>query len=288
MYSNKLYTPLRYPGGKGRFAPWISQIMRENRLMGGQYLEPYAGGAAVALELLYEGTVTDVHINDVDPAIHDFWRVAVGQTDALIHMVETEPVTMDAWNHWRRVLFGEIEAGLLHRAFATLFMNRTNRSGILKGGVIGGKSQAGEYRLDARYKRDVLVSRLERIGRHAQHIHVYGEDALSLLRRCADFLPRRSLIYLDPPYYIKGQGLYRNFYCHDDHASIAHALQLSRFPRHWVVSYDDTPEIRAMYSKSRGMGYGLRYTARRQYTGAEVMFFSRNLACVPEQLPVAV
>lgn len=287
MYSNKLYTPLRYPGGKGRFAPYIAQIMRENKLDGGHYLEPYAGGAGVALELLFDGTVTDVHINDADPAVRDFWLSATRHTSTLIGMVESEPVTMEAWHHWRSVLFGHTEADLVHRGFATLFMNRTNRSGILKAGVIGGKAQAGEYKLDARYLRDVLVSRLGRIGEHAGNIHVYGEDALALLRRCTEFLPARSLIYLDPPYYIKGQGLYRNFYGHDDHLAIAQLLQRSGFPRRWVVSYDDAPEIRAMYAKVNGMGYGLRYTARRRYVGSEVMFFSARLEHIPTDLPVA-
>lgn len=287
MYSNKLYTPLRYPGGKARFAPYIAEIMRANDLDGGHYFEPYAGGAGVALDLLYDGTAAAIHINDADPAIRDFWLTATQHTDELIHMVKTEPVTMDAWYHWRSVLFGQTDAELVHRGFATLFLNRTNRSGILKGGVIGGKAQAGEYKIGARFMRDVLVSRLEKIGQHAGLIHVYGEDALTLLKRCKDILPPRSLIYLDPPYYIKGQGLYRNFYEHKDHLAIAKLLQLSRFPRRWVVSYDDAPEIRAMYGEVHGMGYGLRYTARRQYTGAEVMFFSPKLHHIPDELPVA-
>lgn len=287
MYSKKLYTPLRYPGGKGRFAPYIAEIMRANRLDGGHYLEPYAGGAGVALELLYDGVVTDIHINDADPAIRSFWEAATQHADDLIQMVETEPVTLDAWHHWRSILFGNTEASLVHQGFATLFMNRTNRSGILKAGVIGGKAQSGEYKIDARYKPDVLISRLTKIRDHAGSIHVYGEDALALLRRCTDFLPAQSLIYLDPPYYVKGQGLYRNFYEHDDHLCIAKALQSSNFPRPWVVSYDDAPEIRSMYANARGMGYGLRYTAARRHTGSEIMFFSRQLDDIPIDLPAA-
>lgn len=287
MYSNKLYTPLRYPGGKGRFAPYIARVMRDNNLVGGHYLEPYAGGAGVALELLFDGIAEEVHINDLDSAVYDFWISATRFTSELISLVESEPVTIEAWHHWRSVLFGKVEASQLHRGFATLFMNRTNRSGILKAGVIGGKAQDGKYRIDARYMRDVLVSRLGRIGEYSKKINVYGEDALSLLSRCDEFLPERSLIYLDPPYYVKGQGLYRNFYSHHDHLAIAAMLQLRKFPRRWIVSYDDAPEIREMYSRSHGVGYGLKYTARRRYTGAEVMFFSTKLKSVPLDLPEA-
>lgn len=277
MYSNKLYTPLRYPGGKARFAPLIAELMRTNGLAGGHYLEPYAGGAGVALTLLLDGVVEHIHINDADPAIAVFWRTVTQQTRELSNMVANEPVTMDAWHHWRAVMLGQVPATELDRGFATLFMNRTNRSGILKGGVIGGKAQTGAYKLSERFMRDGLCLRLDRIGRHASAIHVYEEDAHKLLLRCHQFLPTKSLIYLDPPYYVKGAGLYRNFYKHEDHVRIAQFLGSERFRRPWVVSYDNADEIRAMYHYARSFTYGLHYTAQRRYTGAEVMFFSERL-----------
>lgn len=277
MYSNKLYTPLRYPGGKARFAPLIAELMRTNGLAGGHYLEPYAGGAGVALTLLLDGVVEHIHINDADPAVAVFWRTVTQQTRELSNMVANEPVTMDAWHHWRAVMLGQVPATELDRGFATLFMNRTNRSGILKGGVIGGKAQTGAYKLSERFMRDGLCLRLDRIGRHASAIHVYEEDAHKLLLRCHQFLPTKSLIYLDPPYYVKGAGLYRNFYKHEDHVRIAQLLGSERFRRPWVVSYDNADEIRAMYHYARSFTYGLHYTAQRRYTGAEVMFFSERL-----------
>lgn len=277
MYSNKLYTPLRYPGGKARFAPLIAEVMLTNKLAGGHYLEPYAGGAGVALVLLLDGIVEHIHINDADPAVAVFWRVATQQAAKLSNMVANEPVTMDAWHHWRDVMLGQVHGTELERGFATLFMNRTNRSGILKAGVIGGKAQSGTYKLGERFMRDELCVRLERIGRHASAIHVYEEDAYQLLSRCHKFLPTSSLVYLDPPYYVKGAGLYRNFYRHEDHAQIAKLLGSARFRRPWVVSYDNADEIREMYAYARSFTYGLHYTAQRRYTGSEVMFFSERL-----------
>ncbi len=277
MYSNKLYTPLRYPGGKARFAPLIAGVIAANNLTGGHYLEPYAGGAGVALALLVDRIVEHVHINDVDPAIAVFWRVATQKTDQLADMVASEPITMEAWFHWRSVMLGHFSGSELERGFATLFMNRTNRSGILKGGVIGGKQQAGSYKIDARFMRDELCLRLERIGNHAAGIHVYEEDAHQLLLRCHQFLPAKSLVYLDPPYYVKGAGLYRNFYKHDDHVRIAKLLGSDRFRRPWVVSYDNAEEIKEMYAYAEPYAYGLNYTAQRRYTGSEVMFFSKHI-----------
>ncbi len=277
MYSNKLYTPLRYPGGKARFAPLIAEVITTSNLAGGHYLEPYAGGAGVALSLLIESVVEQIHINDADPAIAGFWRVATQQTADLIAMVAVEPITMDAWHHWRSVMLGQVPGTELERGFATLFMNRTNRSGILKAGVIGGKAQIGTYKIDARFMRDELCARLERIAQHAKNIHVYEEDAHELLLHCHKFLPPKSLIYLDPPYYVKGAGLYRNFYKHDDHVKIAKLLGRQRFTRPWIVSYDNADEIRDMYAFTTPYAYGLHYTAQRRYIGSEVMFFSKRL-----------
>lgn len=283
MYSNKLYTPLRYPGGKARFAPLLEALIRENNLEGGHYFEPYAGGAGLALILLMDDVVEQIHINDFDPAIASFWRSAVNRNEALIQMVANADVSMDAWHHWREVMFGRAPSDELSRGFATLFMNRTNRSGILKGGVIGGKKQAGTYKLDARFMRDKICSRLELIGEVKTRINVYEEDALSLLARCADFLPAKTLLYLDPPYYVKGAGLYRNSYKDDDHRNIANMLQDGSFPLPWIVSYDNAEEIREMYSRSSSVCYGLNYTAQRRYIGDEVMFFSEGMKQIPPQ-----
>ncbi len=283
MYSNKLYTPLRYPGGKASFAPFIASLMKSNGL-DGHYLEPYAGGAGVALELLFHGHASHVHINDFDPAIHAFWKAVTQESDALLDLLEVTPITIDQWFKWRSVLREEIPATLVEQGFATLFLNRANRSGILKGGVIGGKNQNGTYKLDARFKKDVLTTRIRKIAQHASHISVYCEDALALLKRCSNFLPEGSLIYLDPPYYIKGKGLYRNYYEYNDHLAIAQALQSKHFRCPWIVSYDNTAEIREMYQSRKEFSYGLNYTAQRHYVGSEVMFFSQQVKVPDEQL----
>jgi len=285
MYSNKLYTPLRYPGGKAKFAPFIARVMEVNNLIGGHYLEPYAGGAGVALELLYHGYADHVHINDLDPAVHAFWVAATTQPEELLRLVNDTPVTMDEWFKWRGLLRGERSGSAVELGFATLFLNRTNRSGILKGGVIGGIDQQGVYKIDARYKKDALTKRIERIASQAQRISVYCQDALELLSDAKRFLPKKSLVYLDPPYYVKGQGLYRNFYKHEDHVAIANLLQRKDFTRSWVVSYDNAPQICDMYSKSQRLDYNLHYTAQKRYVGQEVMFFKDGLEFPSQELP---
>lgn len=285
MYSNKLYSPLRYPGGKAPFAPFIAKMMEKNGLIGGHYLEPYAGGAGVALGLLFEGQASHIHINDVDPAIYAFWMSVTKHSEDLLALLESTPITMEEWFRWRLVLREESKSTMVEKGFATLFLNRTNRSGILKAGVIGGKNQNGDYKLDARFKKDVLAARIEAVAKHARNISVYCEDSLQLLERCDEFLPKQSLIYLDPPYYVKGKGLYRNYYEHDDHVAIAKKLQQKSFKWPWVVSYDNAEEICAMYQMSQSLSYGLNYTAQRRYVGNEVMFFGQRIVVPDESIP---
>lgn len=259
--------------------------MEANGVAGGHYLEPYAGGAGVALDLLFHGHARHIHINDADPAVYAFWVAATQHSEELIDLLNSTPITMDEWFKWRSVLREDCDASLIEKGFATLFMNRTNRSGILKAGVIGGKNQEGNFKLDARFKKDVIATRITEIAKRSNDITVYGEDALLLLKRCKDFLPADSLIYLDPPYYVKGKGLYRNYYDHDDHVAIAETIKARKFKRHWVVSYDNAEEIRAMYQLVNTKTYGLNYTAQRRYVGNEVMFFSQDLVVADEDIP---
>ncbi|MDA3835049.1 MAG: DNA adenine methylase [Spirochaetales bacterium] len=285
MYSNRLYSPLRYPGGKAPFAPFIAKVMEVNDVAGGHYLEPYAGGAGVALELLFHGHATHIHVNDADPAVYAFWVAVTKHSLELLALLESTPVTIDEWFKWRAILREDCTASLVERGFATLFMNRTNRSGILNAGVIGGKNQEGEYKLDARFRKDMIAARIQAIAKYAKDISVYCEDSLDLLNRCSEFLPAKALIYLDPPYYVKGKGLYRNYYEHDDHIAIAKAIQKKKFKWPWVVSYDNAEEICRMYQFSRSLSYGLNYTAQRRYVGNEVMFFSRDIVVPDEDIP---
>lgn len=285
MYSNKLYTPLRYPGGKSRFAPFIASIMKANGLEQGHYLEPYAGGAGVALELLFHGHASHIHINDIDPAIYFFWKAITENPEEVLRLLADTPINMEQWYKWRDIMLGKIDASEAEKGFATLFVNRTNRSGILLAGVIGGKAQAGTYKMDARFDKNAMAKRIGWIAERAKSISVYNEDAFSLLNKASDKLPSNTLVYLDPPYYVKGKGLYRNFYEHDDHVAIADTLKNGSFKLPWVVSYDNTPEICGIYEGTRSLAYSLNYTAQKRYHGDEVMFFPENLVVPDDHIP---
>ncbi|MDC5758032.1 DNA adenine methylase [Vibrio europaeus] len=275
----RFLTPLRYPGGKGKLADYVKDTYVANQILGGHYVEPYAGGGAVALDMLLSGTTEHIHMNDIDPAIYSFWHSVLYNTDALVDLIERTDVTIEEWERQREIL--KLNGGLssepsLELGFAAFFLNRTNRSGILKAGVIGGKAQAGQWTLDVRFNKADLVQRIKRISLFSERISLYNLDAVELLRYLDGKIPEQSLIYLDPPYYVKGQGLYRNFYTHEDHVKIKDALAESVFSN-WLVSYDNADEIRDIYSAYPQKIYSLQYTAQTKAVGSEVMIYSNGL-----------
>jgi DNA adenine methylase len=274
------YTPLRYPGGKGKLVPYVKRIFDANDLVDGVYVEPYAGGAAVALELLLHEYARKIYINDISPGVAAFWRSVLGNTDALSAAILGAKVTMEEWHRQRAILLSPDEHDDLALGYATFFMNRTNRSGILSAGVIGGKEQKGKWKLDARFNTVDLVKRIEAIARVKNRIVFHQLDAIEFLDRVAPELPAKSLVYLDPPYYVKGSDLYLHHYRHDDHVSIAKRVAKLK-SKNWIVSYDNAPEVRPLYSQFRNIVYGLSYSAQARYKGAEIMFFSDGLT-VPE------
>lgn len=276
-------TPLRYPGGKARLGPFFGELVRANGLCDGAYVEPFAGGAGVAIYLLLGEFIDSIYINDVDEAVYAFWRALLDHTDEFCALVESVPLTPREWRRQKKILTGGLKLSeTVSLGFATFYLNRTNRSGILNGGMIGGREQAGEWKLDVRFNRGELVQRIQKLSRYRGRIHASNEDALSFLRQLAPKLRKKTLLYLDPPFYAKGQHLYANFYRHEDHREIAEFVSSIEVP--WVISYDDHPVVRSLYSTYRRSRYSLGYSARERCTGSEVMFFSHDLV-VPKAPP---
>lgn len=267
-------SPLRYPGGKGKVANYIKVLLLDNDLVGSEYVEPYAGGASVALALLFEDYVEAIHINDLNPGVHAFWSSVLHETDRLCERIESVAVTMDEWHRQREVASSE-GVDSFDLGFATFFLNRTNRSGIIKGGVIGGKQQNGEWKLDARFHKEDLVQRIRKVGRHRNRVHLTNLDAIAFLHPWTTGVQAPAFIYLDPPYFVKGRGLYDNFYGPGDHAAVADVVGQLQHP--WVVSYDAAPEIAALYAGFDAIRYSLTYSANTRGLGSEVMYFSHGL-----------
>ena len=267
-------SPLRYPGGKRKLSNFIKLVYRHNGLVGGTYAEPYAGGAAVALSLLFGEYASRVLINDVDRSIYAFWHSVLYETDELCRRIDEAEVSIAEWRR-QRVVQDLDKPSLIDLGFSTFYLNRTNRSGIIRGGVIGGKEQNGKWKIGARFNTTDLIRRIRKIARYRSRIVVSNLDAAVFLGQLRPSLDQVSLVYLDPPYYVKGGDLYENHYSHDDHVAIADLIKSFTTP--WMVTYDDVKQICAMYAGGSHLNYGLSYSAQDRYKGSEVMFYSDGL-----------
>ncbi|HUN08417.1 MAG TPA: DNA adenine methylase [Aggregatilineales bacterium] len=268
-------SPLRYPGGKGNLANYVKLILSQNSLTDGHYVEVFAGGAGIAWSLLIEEYVQQVHINDLNMPLIAFWRSVVGHTDEICKAIADTPVTMDEWYKQRAIQQNPANCSEVEIGFSTFFLNRTNRSGILQGGVIGGKNQDGTWKIDARYNKTDLINRIQQIARYKHRIHIYNQDAAFFIRDVLPTLHQKTLVYLDPPYFQKGQKLYENHYNYESHKHIAKLVAKIKQP--WLVSYDSCPEIDGLYSKYRQLRYSINYSAQDRYSGSEVLFFSKKI-----------
>ncbi|MDP2684363.1 MAG: DNA adenine methylase [bacterium] len=270
----QFYSPLRYPGGKNRLSKFITSICQENNI-DGHYVEPYAGGASVALHLLFNGYVREITINDYDRAIYAFWYSIINDTKRLCRKIKNTQITLENWHKQKNIQKNkDNENNLLKLGFSTFFLNRTNYSGIIDGGMIGGSSQEGEYKIDCRFNKEELIDRIRFIAIHKKHIHVKNMDALDLLRKIEK--TKDTIFYFDPPYYLKGPSLYMNHYNHEDHERVSKEIKKIKNAK-WIVSYDNTPEIKKMYSRCNKTEYEIFHTAYNARVGKEILLFSKNL-----------
>ena len=269
-------TPLRYPGGKQRLAPFIAEVLAANEIRHGNYVEPYAGGAGVAMELLINGNVENVHLNDSCYPIYALWRSVIDTPEELCDRIRSASMTINEWRLRRDIVNKPSGHSQLDVGFSTLYLNRCNRSGVLNGGVIGGLKQEGDWKMDARFNRNDLIRRIEAISNFRANITFSNMDAERYILEYVGELPYNTLVYCDPPYYNKASRLYLDHYRPEDHERVAAVIQ-DNLNHRWVVSYDDVHEIHAYYGERQSFTYSLQYNAAKVYKGKEIFIFSDDL-----------
>lgn len=268
------YSPLRYPGGKTRIAPLVKNIMNKAGIENGTYIEPFAGGCGIALSLLLNGDVQRIVINDFDKSIYSFWYSIKNFAEQFIEKIKATPVTVEEWRNQKRIF--EMQGDdLFELGFATFYLNRTNRSGILKAGPIGGYSQDGNYLIDARFNKTNLIDRIYKISKFNQNIIVYNQDIRDFIINTLPNYDDNAFIYFDPPYYVKGRELYVNFFTPDDHQNIANLIK--NLHMNWMVTYDNVSEIKEIYNGMEQRLFDINYSLSNKGKKSEIIVLSSAL-----------
>lgn len=271
-------SPLRYPGGKTQLKKFVLDILKVLPLSNDSiYVEPFAGGAGVALSLLLNKHVKKIYINDIDTSIFCFWSSILTQTNDFITRIINTPITIDEWYRQRDIMLNKDSHSMLDVGFSTFYLNRTNVSGIIKGGPIGGKEQNGNYKLDCRFNKENLINKIINISKYKEQISISNLDAsLFIESKISKMDPDKTFIFFDPPYYHQGQNLYSNFYNHDDHVHLSHQI-LSLHQFYWITTYDYSREIDNIYKNENKKVFSLRYSANEVKKAKELLIISDRI-----------
>jgi len=266
-------SPLRYPGGKACIFPFMSKLFYDNNLIGSSYAEPYAGGAGLALKLLFNEYVESVYINDLDKSIYFLWKTLTEENLIFCDWLEDVEISIDNWHYYKKIQQNPEKHTEIDIAKSTFYLNRTNISGVIKGGIIGGQEQKGKYKIDARFNKSDLIKRIHRIAAFKKRIKVSNLDGVKFIKKM-NKINGNIFIYIDPPYVQKGADLYMNYYAEKDHKKLA--ANVDDIRKKWLVSYDNHEFILSLYKKHRKVLYRLSQSASNRI-GDEILIFSNDL-----------
>lgn len=265
--------------------PFFIDLFKANGLSGVSYAEPYAGGAGAAINLLLGEYVERILINDASVPVFSFWKYIKEENSRFVNAILDCNVTLTEWQKMHTIV-KTTNVPSFDLAFATFFLSRTNRSGILNAGPIGGSTcelqEKATYKIDCRFNKEELARRVSDIGKKKKHIIVTNKDAIKFLK---DLKGKNLFVYLDPPYYKKGQSLYLDYYKHSDHQILADYLKTTTKFK-WLLSYDCVDEIKTMYTDFLLYTFNLNYTAQRIKVGQELLVHSKDLL-MPTQMNIA-
>jgi DNA adenine methylase len=264
----------------------LGQIRKLNDLGDRAIAEPFGGGAGASLKLLFLEETPEIHINDADDAIYDFWWSTVNRSKAFSALISKTRVSMAEWRRQRSLYRNSRRISRIRRGFAAFYLNRCNRSGIImNGGPIGGVEQTGEWKLNARFNKAALRERCEKIFDFRSRIHISGDDGIAFIKALADKSP---FYFIDPPYFKKGKTLYLNALNEEYHEKLA--LQLKGMPNAaWILTYDDCPEIRRLYRGwSNVRSFSLRYAASERRSGKELLISPKWMKLPTSQASAAI
>lgn len=265
-------SPLRYPGGKNKIYNKVLKIVKEtNSLI---YIDPFVGGASIPIKLIQNNEVEKIIINDFDKAIYAFWYNVLNNHERLIKIIKDEEVTIENWHKHKAILKNkDNENNLLKLGFSTLFLNRTNRSGILNAGVIGGLKQEGNYKLDCRFNKDKIIKKIELIAKNSHKIELYNLDVNIFIKEVV-IKTDNSFIMFDPPYFEKGKTLYPEYFTESDHKNLRNTIDRYLKKHNWIITYDNNKVIKNLYKDYKIEEFSINYSIVNSKNATEIMIYN--------------
>ena len=269
-------SPLRYPGGKSRISNFMEDLVLLNNLENSTLYEMYAGGAGASLNLLFNGMVSSIVLNDLDYHIYAFWHSIIFRTEEFIEKIETTNIDMDSWRIQKEIYLAYEDYDILEVGFSSFFLNRCNRSGVFNAGPIGGQNQTGNYKIDVRFNKKNLIDRIESIAEKQDQITITNRESIEFLRELFKENNEGVFVFLDPPYYVQGENLYFNFYKDENHLALSSLLKENN-NKNWFLTYDNSDRIKELYLNQKAAYLPMTYTLQDKKKSKEVMIFSDAL-----------
>lgn len=263
-------SPLRYPGGKTKIYDKVKNLIQVNSLGNRTYVEPFAGGFGIGVSLLCEDIVGKAILNDFDPHIYHFWYSVLYHSNELIQKILDTPITIEEREEQKRI-YMDYTTDVVSDGFATLFLNRVNYSGVIKGGPIGGLSQSSTYKIDCRFNKTEIIKKIERISLLKDRIELFNCDASELLTQCLKDRIQTSFFNIDPPYVKKGKRLYTNYFNEEDHRNLERTIREHLADTLWIVTYDDCDLIRSIYRNYYKVEYEIQHNVGSSTIGKEIV-----------------
>mgnify|MGYP006295107035 CR=1 FL=1 len=270
-------SPLRYPGGKTQLKDFIFKLIHVNNINKFTYVEPFAGGAGIAISLILSGKAKKIIINDLDILIYNFWNAVINNTNEFIKKIKETPINIEQWHKLKKIQQNPSDYSSFDVGFSTFFLNRTNRSGIINGGPIGGYKQEGHYKLDCRFNKEKLINKILKIASLKDKIIITNYNALDFIDNTIYYLKQEStFIFFDPPYFKQGKELYANFFTFKDHVYLREKIKsLNKY--YWIATYDLCKEISEIYSSEKNSLINLNYSVNQKKKAKELLFYSDKI-----------
>ena len=258
----KLTNPLRYPGSKASFASSVGAFVTACGYTGFEIVEPFAGSASVSIDLVSSGVCSKAILIERDPLLYAFWSAVFFDTRRLCNRINKLSIDLGTWHDLRPLLAinSPDEYELIDLAVAGLFFNRTNFSGVLHAGPIGGQQQKSVYKVNCRFNKDDLIARIRAIAKLQNRVEVIFSDALGFLETQKEAVNQNRFYYVDPPYFVQGEKLYRYSFELSQHKQLAKVLSELKAP--WLLSYDRHPVIEMLYERYASSGFKFKYSSK--------------------------